>query len=215
MAKLEDRLKKKNKFLSALIPKPIVKYMDQVTQDLLNKGYNARALKVGDRLPEGFLMNSLEEKVDVHTYTDQELVIISFYRGAWCPYCNLELSFYDDLLKKHEGVKMLAISPERPDVSLKKLDLAALSFTVLSDVNNVYARRMNLVFDLPKKLKFYYRLMGVNLKKSQGSGLKALPIPATYIVKDHIIRHAWLDVDYTKRPEPEEVIGVYEALLNI
>lgn len=190
--------------------------MSRVTDMLTEAEYSKKALGVGDKLPDGTLVDHKGHPIKLSDVRGSRPLIISFYRGSWCPYCNLELAFYDDLLKDttNQNVKMIAISPEKPDMSLKKLDIEKLHFTVLSDQNNHYAKVMNLVFQLPRKLVFYYRLLGVNLKKSQNNPNDQLPIPATYIVnREGIISHAWLDVDYTKRAEPEEVIQAYHSLL--
>jgi peroxiredoxin len=209
-------LKKKNKFYSYLIPRPVVKYLEKVTNDLKNEGYETKPLNVGDRVPNVVLINHLGDDVELKSLIDDRPVILNFYRGAWCPYCNLELSFYDELLGEEENknIRMLAISPEKPDITLKKIDIGNLNFKVLSDVNNTFSKKMKLVFQIPKKLKIIYRFMGINLNKSQGNDNSELPIPATYVVNSEMkITHAWIDADYTKRAEPSEVIKAIKSLL--
>jgi len=183
--------------------------MVKATRDLEAQGLDGYALTLGDYVPREMVLSFGRKMVSVYDYLDQEPLILNFYRGGWCPYCNLELTYYDDLLKEagNEGISMLAISPEQADVSAKKRDLEALAFDVVTDLDNRLAKAMGLVFDLPKKLLFYYRLMGINMKKSQKNDRGQLPIPATYVVdRTGKIIYAWMDADYTKRADPQEVI---------
>jgi peroxiredoxin len=215
LSKLQSALKKKYNLLSKLTPGPLKRYMEQVTKDIKNDGYESKALKVGDRIPDSNVINHLGEQVLLSELLKEQPTIISFYRGAWCPYCNLELDFYDQILQKtnNKNVIMFAISPEKPDVTMKKVDIEKLRFTVLSDVDNKLAKKFKLVFKLPKKLQILYRLTGINIKKSQANENWELPIPATYVIdSEGIVKSAWIDADYTKRAEPEEVIKAYNSI---
>ena len=91
MADLKNALDKKKKSIDAVIPRPIRNYMEKVTEDLKTSGYEDKPLKVGDVMPDGNLINYLNEPVLLSKRIDNRAAIISFYRGAWCPYCNLEL----------------------------------------------------------------------------------------------------------------------------
>lgn len=215
MKNLQKALKDKNNFLKKFIPSPLMRYMDRVTDNLRINGYQTKPLKVGDKIPDERLINYLGQSILFSNLLNNKAAIISFYRGAWCPYCNLELAYYDQILKeeKNKNILMFAISPEKPDVTMKSIEIEKLNFNVLSDVNNQLAKKLKLVFELPLTLKRIYRVMGINLKKSQGNVEEKLPIPATYVVDNNgIITHAWIDVDYTKRAEPSEVIDAYKGI---
>ncbi len=211
MSSLKKALEDKNKKINRLLPKSIITYMNKVSEDLKKNHYESKAFNIGQILPDCKLIDSDNNELLLYDLLNNEKTILSFYRGAWCPYCNLELAFYDELIKESEyNIQMLAISPERPDESSKNMDVNDLSFTVLSDINNSFSKQLNLVFKLPKKLKVLYRLMGINLKKSQNNINYELPIPATYIIdKNKVIRKAWINADYTKRAEPDLVLEEY------
>ena len=215
MADLKTALDKKKKSFDSVIPRPIRNYMEKVTKDLKTSGYEEKPLKVGDVMPDGNFINYLNEPVLLTERIENRATIISFYRGAWCPYCNLELRAYDDLLKekKNADVLMIAISPEKPDVTLADINIEKLNFDVYSDVDNVFANKLGLGFRMPKMLKFLYRFMGININKSQENKAGELPLPATYIIdKNKKIVNVWVDVDYRKRAEPSEVLMAYKNI---
>ena len=108
---------------------------------------------------------------------------------------------------------MLAISSEKQEVALAVLDIEKLNFDVYSDVDNIFAKKLGLVFRMPKMLKFLYRFMGINIDKSQENKAGELPLPATYIIdKNKKIVKVWVDVDYRKRAEPSEVLMAYKNI---
>ncbi len=182
------------------------------TQSLKNLKLAENAANIGDKLPDANLINHLGDTVKLYDYLKGRPTIISFYRGTWCPYCNMEIAEYNELLQG-EDVNMLAISPEKPDAVNVQMDMAALPFTVLSDVDNGLANELKLVFTLSDDLLGVYQTFNIDLEKSQGNSKNSLPIPATYIVDANgVIVKAWIDADYTVRAEPSEVISAYKAL---
>ena len=171
---------------------------------------------MGDKLADGKLINHLGESVIMSKLLEGKPAIISFYRGAWCPYCNLELKHYNDIMSENikDEILMFAISPEKPDVTMETVDIEKLHFQVLSDVDNKFAKKLGLVYKLSSFLNFFVRAKGGNLKISQGNNEGELPIPATYIIdSNRVITNAWLDPDFTKRAEPAEVISALKKLM--
>lgn len=212
---LKHELEQQKEELNKHTPELIRKYMTAVIEKLKASGIEENALNVGDMLPNGKLIDHNGEKVLLSDILKHKPAIISFYRGAWCPYCNLELRAYDRLLSElsNDSYQMFAISPEIPDQSIPKIDIKNLSFTVLSDPNNKYAKKVGLVYKTTRLLRFLYRLGKINIAKSQGNDLGELPISATYVInKEAIITNAWINVDYTKRAEPREVITFLKLL---
>lgn len=206
---LNKELKHQKEVIDKRIPKFISHYMHALTNKLKSNGMEAKPLNVGDTLPDSTLKNHKNKSITLYSLTNNKPAIISFYRGTWCPYCNLELRAYDRLLKELPAntYQMLAISPEQPDKTISSLGVDALSFTVLSDPSNHYATKIGLVFRTPLLLRILYSFDGISLRKSQGNTKGELPIPATYIINgEHIITRAWVDADYTKRAEPQDVI---------
>ena len=192
------------------VPVEVREKMMQATQDLSDSGMTANAPKVGDNLLNFSLPNQLGKEVSLSDLTSNGPAVITFYRGGWCPYCNLELSAYQKALPEIQaaGASLIAITPELPDESLSTAEKNALDFQVLSDANATYAKELNLVFSLPEELRPIYLSFGIDIEKHNGSGQFDLPLAATFIVDGSgTITSAFVDVDYTKRQEPAEIVN--------
>ncbi len=197
------------------MPAEVQIVMAQATTNLANSGMVNRSLNVGDRLPDIELPNATGKTVRVQDLLAQGPVVIAFYRGQWCPYCNLELRLLQQHLPafKAEGATLLAISPQTPDNSLSTVEKHDLDFEVLSDVGNNVARQLGLVFTLPESLRPIYENFGVDLPTHNGDRTFELPVPATYVVApDGGIVYAFADADYTVRAEPSDILA---ALRNL
>ncbi len=168
------------------------------------------AYKTGNTIPEIVLSNASGKFVSVNKIlTNHKKVVIAFYRGGWCPYCNLELKALQNIIPEIEakGAKLIAISPESPDNSLTTIEKNALNFEVLSDINNEVARKMNLVFQLPEELQNLYQKFGIDLDSNQGNTNQELPIAATYVVESNgTISYHFLEEDYKLRADPSEIL---------
>src|SRR6201993_786884 len=178
----------------------------------LRNGLAKTALKVGDRAPSIKLRNVRGETVDVSALLKKGPVIVTFYRGGWCPYCNLELKAFQDVLPeiKAAGASLVAISPEKPDDTLSTAEKSALAFPVLSDVGQKVGRAFGIVYDFTDELRGAYQGLGRDIPALNGTpGEWALPVPATYLVdRDGIIVYAYVNVDYRDRGEPRDVLAV-------
>ncbi len=190
----------------------------EATHTIMNNGIQAlrdaklvsKALKTGDRIPEITLPNAANNTISFQEILLDNKVILSFYRGGWCPYCNLELKALQEALPEFEryGATLVAISPETPDNSLTTSEKNKLSFEVLSDTDNKIANAFNLVFTLPEDLIKVYDGFGINLETSNGNTNQQLPIAATYIIdQDGTIIYDFIQEDYKKRADPEEIIS--------
>ncbi len=189
--------------------------MAQATQDLIDTGITDQSLKVGSQIPSIILPNATGQIVKVNQLLETGPVVISFYRGGWCPYCNLELKALQAKLPEIKALNasLVAISPETPDHSLSTTEKNALDFEVLSDVGNQVARAFGLVFTLPESLRPLYTKFGIDLPAYNGDDTFELPIPATYVIaSDGMITLAFVDPDYTKRLEPIEIITALQKL---
>lgn len=209
---LEKKLSERRESAKNRISPEILSKMLEATQSLKNSELEKEAFNIGDKIEDTILLNNLGDKVSIMDVLGKQPAIISFYRGTWCPYCNLELSTYNELLKDKNKIKMIAISPERPESSI---NVENLNFEVLSDIDNKFAKKLNLTFDITETIENIYDGFGINLEKSQGKKSRILPIPATYIVDSSgVIMYAYIDVDYTKRAEPKDVIDKYLELIK-
>lgn len=212
---LSDQLKAMQEENNKRIPKFISNYMTSLTNYLKEHGHESKAMQVGSKLPKALLLTHRNKKVFLSEKLNNKPAIISFYRGAWCPYCNLELRAYEAIMKEltNQSFNFLAISPEMPDSTISTTEVDSLHFSVLSDKDNTFAKKMGLVYKTTWLLRLLYRLDGISLKKSQGNSLGELPIPATYVVdSDGIITHAWIDADYTHRGNPKDVLAAVSSL---
>ncbi len=178
----------------------------------LRTGAIARTmLKVGDRAPAIVLPNAKGETVDVGALLRKGPVIVTFYRGGWCPYCNLELKAYQEMLPQiaAAGASLVAISPEKPDESLSTAEKNALTFEVLSDVGQKVGRAFGLVYEFTEELKRAYQGFNLDIPARNGAPDEwALPVSATYVVdRDGSIVYAYTDADYRDRADPRDVIA--------
>jgi len=179
----------------------------------LRSGTVARTmLKVGDRAPAIMLKNALGVSVDVGELLKKGPVIVTFYRGGWCPYCNLELRAYQEILPEivAAGASLVAISPEKPDDTLSTAEKNALTFEVLSDVGQKVGRAFGLVYEFTEELKSAYHGFNLDIPARNGvPGEWALPVSATYVIdRDRSIIYANTDVDYRDRADPRDVLKV-------
>ena len=197
------------------VPVDVRELMMQATKDLADSGIVEKAPKVGEQLPSFTLTNQLNEQISLESLTAKGPVIVTFYRGGWCPYCNLELAAYQQALSEIEaaGATLVAITPELPDASLSTAEKNALKYQVLSDVDATYANELNLVFSLPEELRPIYLSFGIDIEKHNGPGQYGLPLAATYVLdQSGKITSAFVDADYTKRQEPSEVVAALKKI---
>ena len=168
------------------------------------------ALKTGDIIPNIELPNATGNLVNIYDILiSGQKVVLAFYRGGWCPYCNLELKALQQSLPEIEakGAKLIAISPETPDNSLSTSEKNNLSFEVLSDENNEAARALNLVYQIPAYLNNLYKTFGIDLEASQENSERELPIAATYVIDtDGKITYHFLEEDYKLRADPKDIL---------
>jgi peroxiredoxin len=141
--------------------------------------------------------------------------VVTFYRGGWCPYCNLQLAACQRALPEIErlGARLIAISPQAPDQTLSTAQKNALTFDVLSDVGNVVARDYRICYELPQELREACLANGKSLPHINGVDGWELPVPATFVIDtDGRIALAAVQIDYRQRLEPDAVI---DALLRV
>ena len=212
---LEMQIKKLQEEMLPMIPADVLTLLLSKTQELVNSGISEKAFKKGDKIPKIILPNALNKTINVNELLNDGPLVISFYRGGWCPYCNLELKELQDKLSeiKSNGGTLIAITPELPDNSLATSEKHKLEFEVLSDVGNKTAKEFGLVFNLAEELRPIYKQFNFDITKYNGDETWSLPIPANYIVnKEGVIAESFVDADYTKKMEPADII---EALKNL
>lgn len=167
-----------------------------------------QGIRIGEKAPDFSLKDQNGKEVSLYKLLKKGPVVMTWYRGGWCPYCNLALKSMVDKVPEIEqaGATFIALSPELPDKSLSTAEKNNLPFSILSDINNEVARKYDLVFKLdPKTANMYEEKFG--LSDYNGNKNAELPIPATYIIDQNgIIRYAYVNPDYKLRANPEEIM---------
>ncbi|WP_045030907.1 peroxiredoxin-like family protein [Draconibacterium sediminis] len=179
---------------------------------VVNSAMHIKGLAVGDTAPDFILPNALGEQITLSERLKSGIVILKFYRGEWCPICNLDLREIQKHLPeiKSYGSEVLAISPQKPDDALTITEKNELGFEVLSDVTQEVIKAYNLQFDPGED---YHKRRDLTLLNGDGS--KTLPVPATFIIDTNrkiVARH--VEPDYTQRMEPFQILKVLEAIRN-
>jgi peroxiredoxin len=180
----------------------------------LRDGLAKAALKTGDCAPVIALKNAKGETVEVRSLLARGPVIVTFYRGGWCPYCNLELRAYQAVLPRitAAGAKLVAISPEKPDDSVSTAEKNALTFPVLSDIGQRVGKAFGLVYSFTDELRSVYDGFKLDIPAKNGAPDDwSLPLSATYVIgPDGRILFADTSVDYRRRTDPLDVLQVLE-----
>jgi peroxiredoxin len=206
---LQDRLNAFKAEFRAARPAAVRQTMERATAELIASGAAGRALKAGDRAPDFTL-----EAPDGTPVASADLLaggplVISFYRGVWCPYCNMELQALQAALPEFTaaGASLVAISPQSRVNSRKSLRENALDFPILSDPGNGVAAAFGLRFALPDYLVALYQSLGNRLPAFNGDDSWTLPMPGRFVIgSDGIITYAEVNPDYTRRPEPADML---------
>jgi len=179
------------------------------------RNLTANAKKKGDLFPARVLRRGDGALVDVAAILAAGPTVVMFYRGGWCPYCNLELRAFQQALPEIQalGATLVAVSPETPDDTIETAEKNGVAFTVLSDAGGALARDLGIEFELSPAIKALYRKFGHDLAARNDDPRWALPMPATYVVaKGGRIAAAFVDPDYRRRMEPAEAVAALGAL---
>ncbi|AMR29410.1 hypothetical protein A0257_21455 [Hymenobacter psoromatis] len=177
--------------------------------------FTARALREGAPAPRFTLPNAAGQPVSLAELLAHGPVVLTFYRGAWCPYCNIQLKAYQGILAEVQalGASLVAISPQKPDGSLSIKEKNDLQFEVLSDAGNGVARQFGLVYTLRQLSQETSQKLGNDIGAANADGTWDLPVPATYVLdRAGQIRLAYVEGDYTRRLEPARILEALREL---
>ncbi|MCE7030958.1 peroxiredoxin-like family protein [Jiella avicenniae] len=191
------------------VPPSVIETMHRATAELIASGAAARALRAGDTAPAFTLYDPDHQLVSSTDLLAKGPLVISFYRGVWCPYCNMELQALQGALPEFEalGASLVAISPQTAANSRKSVRQNSIGFPILSDPHNDVAAAFGLRFELPDYLVDLYKSLKNDLPAFNGDPSWTLPMPARYVVgQDGTILYAEVNPDYTRRPEPEDML---------
>jgi peroxiredoxin len=179
--------------------------------------YAARAPKVGERAPDFTLRDQLGCQVSLAGELEHGPVVLIFYRGEWCPYCNMLLRTYGlragDFSER--GARLVAVSPQTPDNSFTMAEKHSLEFPVLSDEGGEVIGRYGLKYQVEGQSRELHAAVGTDLARFNGEGGWILPAPAVFVIdRKGIVRFAGVDGDYTQRVEPDEALAALDSLVR-
>jgi len=210
---LADQIAGLNEALAGQVPAEILTTFGGEIAALVRSGIGASSLHEGMSAPDFTLPNVDGQPVTLSALLRQGLVVLTFYRGEWCPYCNLQLRAYQAILPQIQelGAGLVAVSPQTPDKSLVTANQKGLTFPVLSDTGNEVARRYGLVYPVSQTL----RAVSPDLPAYNGDDSWELPMPGTFVIApDGTVRVAFVEADWTKRLEPAALLDVLRGLAN-
>jgi peroxiredoxin len=200
------------------VPPAVIETMRRATKELIASGAAERALKVGDRAPSFALKDPDGKTISSSALLADGPLAVSFYRGVWCPYCNMELQALEAARPEFErlGAKLVAISPQTPVNSRKSIRQNKLGFPILSDANNEVASAFGLKFALPDYLVEIYKSLKNDLPAFNGDSSWTLPMPGRFVIgPDRTIVYAEVNPDYTRRPEPEAMLPALKMVARV
>lgn len=212
---LQDQLDaRRDAFLEGASPE-IIQSQEKALAELQGSGLTDQALNVGDQAPDFTLGDPDGKQVRLSDLLKDGPVVLTWYRGAWCPYCNIALTSlteHNDDFKKL-GATLVALTPELPDTTAETVREQGLPFEVLSDIDHEVAGQYGLVFKLNDDTRARYAEKFKLVERSGEKAADRLPLPATYVIgTDGVIRYAFLDADYRRRAEPEDIMEELKKL---
>jgi peroxiredoxin len=210
---LADQIVALNEALAGQAPAEVLATFNREIAALVRSGIGVSGLHEGAPAPDFTLPNVDGRSVTLSALLAQGPVVLTFYRGEWCPYCNLQLRAYQAILPqiRELGATLVAVSPQTPDHSLTSAEQKGLTFSVLSDAGNAIARRYGLVYSLSQTL----RAVSADLPAYNGDDSWELPMPGTFVIApDGAVRLAFVDADWTRRLEPAAILEALRQIAN-
>ncbi|KQR44325.1 MULTISPECIES: peroxiredoxin-like family protein [Frigoribacterium] len=205
-----------NEGFTAQIGPELSAVFDAEQQALTAAGRPDDAVGVGDQLVDATLLTPEGAEVSLATVVGEGPAVLVFYRGAWCPYCNLTLKTYQEQLLptlRDRGVGLVAISPQTPEGSELATSNGSLDFPVLSDPGNVLSRALGIVTEPTAEARAAHTQLGFDVADSNADATGDIPFPTVLVVDgDGRVVFADVHVDYTTRTEVDEVVAALDLL---
>jgi peroxiredoxin len=200
------------------VPPAVIETMHGATAELIESGAARRAKKAGDVAPTFSLKDPDGNVVNSADLLRRGPLVLSFYRGVWCPYCNMELQALEAIKPEFDkyGASLIAISPQTAPNSRKSVRQNKLSFPILSDVKGNVGSAFGLRFHLPEYLVELYKQLKNDLPTLNDDPSWTLPMPARYVIgQDGVILYSEVNPDYTRRPEPGDMIPILQHAASV
>jgi peroxiredoxin len=213
---IHEQSKKMKAAAAERLPADVLEVFDRSIQILLDEGIPSDAVAVGDTLASFTLSDATGSPVSLDQLVEEGPAVIVFYRGGWCPYCNIALRTYQrELIPELPtfGARLVAISPQTPDQSLSTVEKAELDFVVLSDPGSRVAKSVGIVFQQADDVLGVQRELGLDLAAVNAEGSTELPRPTVLIVdQDRVVRFVDIQPDYTARTEVADILAALGEL---
>ena len=172
-------------------------------------------IKVGEKAPDFTLSNALQKKVNLKDELKKGPVVLVFYRGAWCPFCNMHLHALQKNLPqfKKYGAQLITVTPQTPDKSAEQIKKDGYPFEVLSDLDSKVMQDYKLYFELPDDLIAVYKKHKLDIEAFNGQGRNVLPVPGSFVIdKKGFVRAMQAQTDYKVRMEPAAIIETLKKI---
>ncbi|GHA07783.1 peroxiredoxin [Arenicella chitinivorans] len=193
-----------------------MKKVDDIIDQAKRFQQGSNAIEVGAKAPEFVLPDQQNKSTILVDMLAKGPVVVTFYRGSWCPYCNLQLRALQARTADIQalGAELIAISPQVPDGSMTQDEISAMNFIVLSDQDAIVAAQYGVAWRVPDFLLEHMRVdRQLDLEQLNNGNAHVLPIPATFVInRDGTITWRYVDVDYRTRSEPDDIIEALRAL---
>ena len=203
---------------SGTFPPAVLEILHRSTQELIASGQAGRAVKAGEVAPAFALPDPDGNTVSSRQLLAKGPLVVTFYRGVWCPYCNLDLQALEESRSQIEarGASLVAISMQTAPNSRKSQRENNLGFPILTDFKGTLADQFGLRWNLSDEMvNFYKNMAGLDLSKINGEDSWTLPMPARYVIgQDGVIAYAEVNPDYSKRPDPSDLFPVLDSLAS-
>lgn len=210
MTNLQKQIENLNQTMSSQLPQEILNAFADSIADLKKDRIEDRSFRKGMKARSFSLKSSQGKTINSDNLLGEyDKIILVFFRGDWCPYCNLELRALQEALSRIENkkAKLIAASPQKQEYSSDMREKNQLSFDILFDKDNTLANQFGISFNLQDFVVPYYLQLGIDLNVHNGNNQNALPIPAVFVIdKDYNITYSFVDADYTSRVDIEELI---------
>jgi len=208
---LREELAERKRLMELYVPADTRAVNERATEALRNSGMTKRALKIGEQAPSFTLLDHNGKPLSSATLLAKSPLVIAFLRGRWCPFCCGEAEALNRILPEFEkaGASLVAITPQSGNQAYFMHDQHKLRFPLLVDEGNKVARQFGIVYRIPDYQEKLFSSVFINLPHINGDTTWELPLPATYVIgRDGKVQYAWINVDYTERAEPGEVLSI-------
>jgi peroxiredoxin len=213
---IADQVTEFNTGFNAQIGPVLADVFAQEQADLTAGGAPKGAVEVGNTVPDATLVTRDDATVQLSELLEHTPAVLVFYRGAWCPYCNITLRTYQrELLPelRERGITLIAISPQTPDGSEQAVTNGELEFTVLSDPGNAFIHELGIRTEPSAEAREAHTALGFDVADSNADGTGDIPFPTVLVIdEDRVVRFADVHVDYTTRTEVADVLRAVDAL---